>query len=197
MSPDLFNSRLINVRRISMTSIVLTPAQVQKVLTENQSAPTDPVLPPDPIAPPPTPLPPVEPPVANMDNRTIRGIFGRELRYPTNKRGADSLTTTDVVVSSAHGVSIAMVIPAHPKTIGISVAKASSRTGPWEIIDANLSLQRGFGKSLDTVSWGSGHLAIERPPSDKDEIIYLNAKQRNGTSNTWGLHIQPALRIKK
>ena len=178
-----------------MTIIVLTPTQIQKVLTENQSAPPEPALPPDPVAPPnptpePTPLPPVPAvpePVLSMQNMRFRNIFGSRLAFGTPRPNVYPLTEIRVYKQA---VCIEITLPEITELSILRISKASSRLPSSGVMNAQFSWHRDFSNPISSVNWGNTSLDIRLNPADSKRTLFLNVKF-NGSDMPWGLNIQP------
>ena len=181
-----------------MTSIVLTPTQIQKVLTENQSAPTDPVLPPDPIAPPdpkpkpPTPLPPVKPiPDPEPDAQSMRfsNVFKLAMEFGPSRRRAIIYPVTEIRIYESI-LSLEITLPVITGDCAISISKASAALPSHGVIVAVFSYNRGFEYPLSRTVWGTTSMEVELGVLDSNRTLFLNAKYM-GDAMPWGLNIQP------
>ena len=173
-----------------MTIIVLTPTQIQKVLTENQVAPTDPGLPPDPIPEPPTPLPPVPAvpePILSMQNMRFRNVFGSMLEFGSPRPNVYPLTEIRV---HKQAVCIEITLPEITGLSILRISKASSRLPSRGVMNAQFSWQRDFSNPISSVNWGNTSLDVRLNTADSKRTLFLNVKF-NGSDMPWGLNIQP------
>ena len=179
-----------------MTSIVLTPTQIQKVLTENQVAPTDPGLPPDPVAPEPipapsTPLPPVLPipdPDPDAHNMRFVNLFGSKLEfgYP---RG--NIYRWEDIRVYKNSMSMEISLPIITSACVLQISKASSSLPSNGVRLAVFSYHRGFHNPISIERWGNGALSVELGPTDSERTMFFNVRF-SGNEIPWGLRIQPS-----